>query len=140
MENDQGQVNTDKELWREREGDFYSDRIFITEGNGLGIDVGGMVIVKPVQEWFNLARKDIVHSVKSVENTTPECNKIPSSLTTCGDSHCMICFLKDVIAARDIELSKLTEQYKNDINFLLSGLDEHWAQLFAKELAKLTSR
>jgi hypothetical protein len=42
--------NTDRELWRgpdEGCGDFYADSIHITEGGGIGIDVGGHVIVKP---------------------------------------------------------------------------------------------
>lgn len=42
--------NTDREIWWT---DDYS--IFVTEGDGLGINVGGHVIVKPVCEWFRLA-------------------------------------------------------------------------------------
>lgn len=47
--------NTDRELWREREGDYYADSIHVTEGGGIGIDCGGRVIVKPVREWHRLA-------------------------------------------------------------------------------------
>lgn len=47
--------NTDRELWREREGDFYADSIFVTERGGIGIDCGGTVFVKPLREWHRLA-------------------------------------------------------------------------------------
>lgn len=47
--------NTDRELWREREGDYYADSLFVTEGGGIGIDCGGHVIVKPIREWHRLA-------------------------------------------------------------------------------------
>lgn len=50
-------VNTDREIWREREGDFYADSLFVTAGGGIGINCGGAVIVKPVREWFHAARK-----------------------------------------------------------------------------------
>lgn len=53
-------VNTDRELWREThpEGDafsYYSPRVFVTEGGGIGIDVGGNVIVKSLRDWHALA-------------------------------------------------------------------------------------
>lgn len=46
--------NTDKEIWREQEGDFYSASIFVTEGGGIGINVGGLCIVKSVRDWHRL--------------------------------------------------------------------------------------
>lgn len=45
---------TDKELWRGTP-DHYSPRVFVTEGGGIGMDVGGLVIVKPLREWHKLA-------------------------------------------------------------------------------------
>lgn len=48
-------VNTDREIWREREGDYYADSIHVTEQGGIGINCGGHVIVKPVREWHRLA-------------------------------------------------------------------------------------
>lgn len=47
--------NTDREIWREREGDFYADSIHVTKEGGIGIDCGGYVIVMPVREWFATA-------------------------------------------------------------------------------------
>lgn len=44
-------ANTDKELWRERVGDFYSPRIHVTQNGHIGIDVGGRVIVLDVHTW-----------------------------------------------------------------------------------------
>jgi hypothetical protein len=50
--------NTNRELWREREGDYYADSLFVTEGGGIGMNVGGLVIVLPLRMWHKLA----VHS------------------------------------------------------------------------------
>lgn len=47
--------NTDKEIWREREGDYYADKIFVTENGGIGLDCGGHCIVLPIRQWFALA-------------------------------------------------------------------------------------
>jgi hypothetical protein len=48
-------MNTDRELWREREGDAYADSMFVTACGSIGINVGGHVIVKPLRDWFSLA-------------------------------------------------------------------------------------
>ena len=48
-------ANTDRELWREREGDFYADSIHVTAQGGIGIDCGGTVVVLPVREWHRRA-------------------------------------------------------------------------------------
>ncbi len=48
--------NTDRELWREREDDYYAPSLFVTEGGGIGVNVGGHVIVMPIREWHALAR------------------------------------------------------------------------------------
>jgi hypothetical protein len=47
--------NTDRELWRERDGDYYADSIHVTEGGGIGINCGGSVVVLPLREWHRLA-------------------------------------------------------------------------------------
>lgn len=52
---EQGAENTDRELWREREGDFYAPSIHVTRRGGIGIDVGGTVYVKSLREWHRLA-------------------------------------------------------------------------------------
>ena len=54
-EQDRCCANTDKEIWRERPGDYYADSIHVTEGGGIGINCGGYVYVKPVREWHKLA-------------------------------------------------------------------------------------
>lgn len=51
----QAAQNTDRELWRERDGDFYADSIHVTATGGIGINCGGLVIVKPLREWHRLA-------------------------------------------------------------------------------------
>ena len=49
--------NTDKEIWREREGDYYADSIHVTEDGGIGINCGGHVVVLPVKTWHELGKK-----------------------------------------------------------------------------------
>jgi hypothetical protein len=44
-------VNTDKEIWSEKPGDYYADSIHVTEGGNIGINCGGHVIVAPVIKW-----------------------------------------------------------------------------------------
>jgi hypothetical protein len=51
-------MNTDRELWREREGDYYADAIHVTEHGGIRIDCGGHVITKTLRQWHELAAKD----------------------------------------------------------------------------------
>lgn len=48
-------LNTDREIWRERPGDFYADSIHVTEQGSIGINCGGMVYVMPVRRWHALA-------------------------------------------------------------------------------------
>ncbi len=48
--------NTDRELWREREGDYYADSIHVTKDGGIGINCGGHVFVKPLRSWHELAQ------------------------------------------------------------------------------------
>lgn len=43
--------NTDIELWREREGDYYCDSVHVTQSGGLGINHGGFVQVKSLAQW-----------------------------------------------------------------------------------------
>ena len=49
--NEMSSENTDRHLWREVEGDFYSPSIHVTQGGGIGINVGGHVIVKTLRQW-----------------------------------------------------------------------------------------
>jgi len=51
---EQAGKNTDKEIWRKVEGDYYSPSIHVTESGGIGIDVGGIVIVKPIEDWHSV--------------------------------------------------------------------------------------
>jgi len=57
--NEQGCQNSDRELFREIEGDYYSDKIFVTKEGGIGINCGGSVIISPIRNWFQ-AMKDSI--------------------------------------------------------------------------------
>lgn len=48
--------NTDRELWRETDGDYYSPSIHVTESGGIGINVDGLVTVMPIAAWHSLSR------------------------------------------------------------------------------------
>jgi hypothetical protein len=50
----QAALNTDREIWREREGDYYADSIHVTAQGGIGINCGGLVIVKSLRDWHRL--------------------------------------------------------------------------------------
>lgn len=52
---DQPKQNTDRELWREVAGDYYSPSIHVTQDGRIGINVGGLVIVRTLREWHALA-------------------------------------------------------------------------------------
>lgn len=49
--------NTDREIWRKRPFDFYAPSIHVTEGQGIGINCGGHVIVAPVERWHKCGQK-----------------------------------------------------------------------------------
>ena len=52
-------LNTDREIWREREGDYYANSIHVTQGGGIGINVGGLVIVLPLAKWHKFAAQNL---------------------------------------------------------------------------------
>lgn len=62
-EEEMAQVNTDRELWRRNGGDpmdpdnFYQPSIHVTEGGGIGIQVGGHVFVKTPERWHELVKR-----------------------------------------------------------------------------------
>jgi hypothetical protein len=47
-----GAENTDREIYREREGDYYADSIHVTDTGGIGFSVAGSVIVRPLRVWM----------------------------------------------------------------------------------------
>jgi len=58
MNDNTAHENADREIWREREGDFYADSIHVTKDGGIGINCGGTVIVMSAREWFALADRN----------------------------------------------------------------------------------
>jgi hypothetical protein len=52
-------ANTDRELWRETDGDYYAPSIHVTALGGIGINVGGTVFVRTVRQWHALAAQAI---------------------------------------------------------------------------------
>jgi len=68
--------NTDKEIWREKADDYYSPSIHVTKDGSIGINVGGVVIVMPVTEWYSLACP-----------RCPECGYTEQDAKIHGDHH-----------------------------------------------------
>lgn len=66
MTEDSAKSNTDTELWRERLDDFYADGIHVTRHGGIGINVGGLVIVRSLKQWHE--------SIQEVERLKQECD------------------------------------------------------------------
>lgn len=46
--------NEDKEIWRKVPGDFYAPSIHVTKEGHIGINVGGTVLVRSVEDWHFL--------------------------------------------------------------------------------------
>ena len=64
-----GSVNTDKEIWRQIPDDYYSPSIHVTEQNSIGINVGGTVYVKTIEEWHRLAKSiEPLHQIIENQN------------------------------------------------------------------------
>ena len=61
-----GCMNTDKNIWRKVEGDYYSPSIHVTQDGNIGIDVGGHVIVMPIEDWFLLGREHTTGKIKKL--------------------------------------------------------------------------
>lgn len=59
-------TNTDSELWRESFGDFYANSVHVTKTGSIGINVGGIVIVMPLEKWHAAALATL--SVQPVPN------------------------------------------------------------------------
>ena len=52
--------NTDKELYRESEGDYYSPSLHVTKDGLIGINVGGSVHVMRLRDWHERAQAFII--------------------------------------------------------------------------------
>jgi len=50
-------ANTDKEIWRRVPDDYYSPSIHVTENGDIGINVGGYVLVAPIEKWHKAGEK-----------------------------------------------------------------------------------
>lgn len=58
-------TNTDRELWREKEGDYYSPYVFVTKSGGIGMCASGLCVVQSISQW-----------IKDAEDTRPMESKI----------------------------------------------------------------
>lgn len=82
--------STDVEIWRETPDDYYSPSIHVTQSGGVGINVGGYVIVKPVRDWHGLAvEPTVVRESNQPEHTqTGNCKQGGlDNITWCTQHH-----------------------------------------------------
>ncbi|KKM63586.1 hypothetical protein LCGC14_1509930 [marine sediment metagenome] len=59
MEDNRAAKNTDKEIWRKVKDDYGSPSIHVTKEGSIGIDVGGFVMVAPVEKWHEVFKKNL---------------------------------------------------------------------------------
>ena len=55
-------LNTGKEIWRKTPGDYYSPSIHVTEFGDIGINVGGYVLIAPIEKWHEAGIKHLTVS------------------------------------------------------------------------------
>lgn len=105
-------ANTDKEIWREREGDYYADSIHLTETGGIGINCGGTVYVKPLREWHKLAGGTFSRYQSPPNDQPDECAELDNAgMVTTLNRYCE--FKGGQKAAAD--MLGITTQYLCDI-------------------------
>jgi hypothetical protein len=88
---DQSAKNEDVELWRKvPDYYYYAPSVFVTKSGGIGINVGGFVFVKTVEEWHKLAKdKDEKDSLLGI--LTPSCyGTFNEKCVTCKPDGCSI--------------------------------------------------
>ena len=59
MEDNRAAKNTDKEIWRKVKDDYGSPSIHVTKEGSIGIDVGGFVMVAPIEKWHEVFKKNL---------------------------------------------------------------------------------
>lgn len=59
--NDTACINNDKEIYSRIPDDYYSPKIFVTDKDGIGINVGGLVFVRKIEDWHKLARTEATY-------------------------------------------------------------------------------
>jgi len=92
MNDDEACLNTDRELWREREDDAYADSIHVTKQGSIGINCGGHVITMPLRDWHALAKRytgTVNPSFLSPSISIPPCPKFEIK-QPCTCNYCLI--------------------------------------------------
>lgn len=102
--------NTDRELYREVEGDYYANSIFVTEDGRIGMNVGGTVIVQPIAKWHR-AVSDLVMTDPSAKSVPVESAKVTD--TNDIDEYIAMYARVDVLADAKAALQNLIAQETN---------------------------
>jgi hypothetical protein len=78
-------ANTDREIWRERAGDYYADSIHVTQSGGIGINCGGYVYVLPVREWHRLAAAELPNVPRQPVDLSAERRGAKAGVPSCAE-------------------------------------------------------
>lgn len=66
--------NTDVELWRHPERDW---SVFVTDGNSIGMNKAGSVVVMPIEAWVDIVSAAVRNSIKPVAVDCDACKPNP---------------------------------------------------------------
>lgn len=113
--------NTDRVIWLEHVEDDYPNNIHVTADGGIGINVGGRVIVKPIREWHALsARVAALEAAREPKgNHCPCCGADevywngPFADTTYKDRDDQLARAEDRVAELEAQL-RASAKYLND--------------------------
>lgn len=79
-------INTDRELFRQIEGDYYSPSVSVTERGGIQMHFGGLVVGKSIEEWHSLVSKcqscggSMFYGPDSIEQHSETCPTNPQQI------------------------------------------------------------
>lgn len=129
--------NTDKEIWREKEDDFYSPSIHVTNTGGIKIAVSGKAILMSVRDWHCLQGRlklqtDIAIGAKGIakqlqdelddyHNAEKFVNDPPHDQVCCG----CVAILRKQIQQLKVELKEIKDIYLGQIRVIARSRMAH---------------
>ncbi|PFP30235.1 hypothetical protein COJ96_05855 [Bacillus sp. AFS073361] len=140
-------VNTDKEIWREIEGDYYAPSIHVHSSGKIGINVGGTVHIKDVRDWHNLAQEDWKSEEVTVDGTqaseqveVDERDASPSVVEMLANLARRVTSLEQQLAATQRNLETFAEQTESNSEDIRTLDERTQYRTLAKEMARRLSR
>ena len=107
-------LNTDRELWREIAGDYYSPSIHVTKDGGIGINVGGTVRVRTLREWHSSVQ---LTRIAELQAELAECSYGESNVKSYRE-------IAETIDRQDAELTALRARREADCRAMGEAKEE----------------